>query len=143
LCLWILCVTVEDRLGHARFIHLYFVCGEAAFGAQTLANPESMVQAIGASGAIAGVLGACFILYPRSRVLTLVPIFIIPWFVEIPAVVYLGLWFVLQLFSGAVELTSQAGQVGGVAWRGHAGGFVSGIGLCLVPRTRPGPRLPP
>ena len=143
LYLWVFGDNVEDRLGHARFVVFYFLCGAAAFGAQTLANPESTVPAIGASGAIAGVLGAYFILYPRSRVLTLIPIFIIPWFVEIPAVVYLGLWFVLQLFSGAIELTSHAGQMGGVAWWAHAGGFISGIVLCLVMRKRQLPSLPP
>src|SRR5262249_59078863 len=125
------------------FLIFYFLCGAAAFGAQTLANPESTVPAIGASGAIAGVLGAYFILYPRSRVLTLVPIFIIPWFVEIPAVVYLGLWFVLQLFSGAVELTSQAGQAGGVALWGHPGGFVRGRVLCLGIGKGQRPSFPP
>jgi len=143
LYLWIFGDNVEDRLGHLRFLLFYLLCGTIAFAAQTLATPDSTVPAIGASGAIAGVLGAYFILYPRSRVLTLVPIFIIPWFVEIPAVVYLGLWFILQLFSGAVELTSNAGQAGGVAWWAHAGGFVSGIILCLVMRKRKLPSLPP
>jgi membrane associated rhomboid family serine protease len=143
LYLWIFGDNVEDRLGHLRYLLFYLLCGTIAFATQTLATPDSTVPAIGASGAIAGVLGAYFILYPRSRVLTLVPIFIIPWFVEIPAVVYLGLWFILQLFSGAVELTSHAGQVGGVAWWAHAGGFVSGIILCLVLRKRKLSSLPP
>lgn len=138
LYLWIFGDNVEDRLGHGRYLVFYLVCGVGAFVFQAVSDPQSTFPAIGASGAIAGVLGAYLILYPRSRVLTLVPIFIFPWFVEIPAVIYLGIWFLLQLANGAMQLSSKAGEAGGVAWWAHIGGFVLGIVLCLVLR-RPAP----
>jgi membrane associated rhomboid family serine protease len=118
--------NVEDRLGHLRYLVFYLVCGLASGGSHLLLNLHSTVPTIGASGAIAGVMGAYFILYPRSKILTLIPIFFIPYFLEIPAYFFLGLWFILQFISAA---GSQA-EAGGVAWWAHIGGFIFGM-LCL------------
>jgi len=129
--MWILFIfgdNVEDRMGSGRYFVFYTLSGLASGLLQALIAPTSRVPAIGASGAIAGVLGAYFILYPAGRVLTLIPIFFIPWFVEIPAIVYLGFWFVSQLFSGLAALNvSNAANMGGVAWWAHIGGFLFGI----------------
>jgi membrane associated rhomboid family serine protease len=145
--------NVEDRLGHGRYLLFYLLCGACSMLVQGMFLPGSRVPAVGASGAIAGVLGAYLILYPRARVLTLVPIVIIPWFVELPAVVFLGVWFLVQLLNGSAELSPAAGQAAGVAWWAHAGGFVVGMVLSLVLRggrerreqrgwtTRPRPSL--
>ena len=92
-------------------------------------NPDSPVPTIGASGAISGVLGAYLVLYPTARVITLIPIFFLPWFVEIPAVIYLGVWFLSQLLNGTLAIIIGAQGFGGVAWWAHAGGFVAGIVL--------------
>ena len=120
--------NVEDRMGSGRYFIFYTLSGLASGLLQSLIAPASRVPAIGASGAIAGVLGAYFILYPAGRVLTLIPIFIIPWFVEIPAIVFLGFWFVSQLFSGLAALNvPNAANMGGVAWWAHIGGFLFGI----------------
>lgn len=118
--------NVEDRMGSGRYLFFYLSSGVVAGLAQSVITPASRIPAIGASGAIAGVLGAYFILFPRSRVISLVPLFFLPWFIEIPAVVYLGLWFVSQLFSGLLSLP-QAGTIGGVAWWAHIGGFFFGM----------------
>ncbi len=118
--------NVEDRMGSGRYLIFYLISGVIAGLAQSAIAPASRVPAIGASGAIAGVLGAYFILFPRSRVISLVPLFFLPWFVEIPAVIYLGLWFVSQLFSGLLSLP-QTGIMGGVAWWAHIGGFFFGM----------------
>jgi len=115
--------NVEDRLGSARYIVFYLLSGLASGLIHLLFNAHSNIPTIGASGAIAGVMGAYFILYPRSRILTLIPIIFIPWFVEIPAFFFLGLWFVLQLFNAA----GSAGQAAGIAWWAHIGGFICGI----------------
>jgi len=135
LALYIFGDNVEDRMGSARYLAFYLICGLAAALTHVAFNPNSQVPTIGASGAISGVLGAYFILFPMARVLTLIPIFFLPWFVEIPAVVYLGLWFVSQLFSGALSIASGATEFGGVAWWAHAGGFVAGVVL-IWPLTR-------
>jgi len=114
LYLWIFGDNVEDRMGHGRFIAFYFLCGIAAALAQTAIDPGSEIPMVGASGAIAGVLGAYLIMFPHSRVLTLIPLFIIWEVVEIPAIIVLGFWFILQLFSGIGSLasTQQAGVLG-------------------------------
>jgi membrane associated rhomboid family serine protease len=125
LYLWIFGDNVEDRMGHGRFVAFYLLCGLAAALAQALPNPESIVPMIGASGAISGVLGAYLRLYPRARVLVVVPIFIIPYTLRLPALFVLGVWFVGQLLSSVL-----AGSAGGVAFRAHLGGFV--VGLLLV-----------
>jgi membrane associated rhomboid family serine protease len=134
--LWIFGDNVEDRLGHGGFIVFYLLCGfTAAFG-HVFANPLSTLPTVGASGAIAGVMGAYFVLYPRSRVLTLVPLFVFWEIIELPAVFLLGFWFVLQLFSaGAIAVTSTTNG-GGVAFMAHIAGFVVGVAGGLVLRTR-------
>src|SRR5215472_7684409 len=117
--LWIFGDNVEDRLGHGRFIIFYLLCGIAAALGQIVMDPTSTLPTIGASGAIAGVMGAYFVLYPRSRVLTLVPLIIIWEIVELPAILLLGFWFLMQLFSaGAIAVTANT-QMGGVAFMAH------------------------
>ena len=115
--------NVEDRLGHLRYLAFYLICGCASGISHLLLNLNSNVPTIGASGAIAGVMGAYFILYPRSKILTLIPIFFIPYFLEIPAYFFLGFWFILQFLSA----TGSPSEVSGVAWWAHIGGFVFGI----------------
>jgi len=129
LYLYIFGDNVEDRLGHMRYVVFYLVCGVSASLLQVHFSRGSMVPMIGASGAIAGVLGAYFILYPKARVLTLVPIFVFIRIVEIPAFVLLGFWFIIQAWSSTLSLGSRAvhGDVGGVAWWAHSGGFITGV----------------
>ena len=112
-------------MGHGRYLVFYLLCGVAAGITHVVTNPNSDVPTIGASGAIAGVLGAYFILYPRARVLTLVPVFVFPLFLELPAMIFLGVWFLLQLLSGQ-EAFGQ-GTAEGVAWWAHVGGFLFGM----------------
>jgi membrane associated rhomboid family serine protease len=137
LYLWIFGDNVEDKLGHARFLLFYLLSGIAAALTQVALSPDSTLPTVGASGAIAGVLGAYLVSFPRGRVLTLVPIFFLPWLVEIPAVAFLALWFVGQLLSAFVSLGAPA--TGGVAWWAHVGGFVAGMVLVKVmaPSRRP------
>ena len=132
LYLWIFGDNVEDRVGHGRFIVFYLLCGVAAALAQTAIDPQSQIPMVGASGAIAGVLGAYLIMFPHSRVLTLIPLFIIWEVVEIPAVIVLGLWFVIQLFSGVGSLATMDRSGGGVAFWAHIAGFVTGMALIFV-----------
>ena len=129
LYLWIFGDNVEDRMGHGRFLVFYLLCGTAAALAQTIASPNSVVPMLGASGAIAGVMGAYFVLYPRSRIVTLLPLFIFFPIVEVPAIFFLGFWFVMQLLSGVGSLaTATAGEPGGgIAFWAHAAGFAAGI----------------
>jgi membrane associated rhomboid family serine protease len=135
LYLWIFGDNVEDTLGHGRFALFYVLGGLGAALLEIAVAPESRLPTIGASGAIAAVLGAYLVTFPRSRVLTLVPILFIPWFVEIPAVLYLAGWFILQTLSGFVSLKSP--QSGGTAWWAHVGGFAAGIVLIkLLARPR-------
>jgi len=115
--------NVEDRLGPFRYLVFYLLCGITSGLAHLLTNPHSNVPTIGASGAIAGVMGAYFILHPKAKILTLIPIIIIPYFVEIPAYFFLGIWFVLQFINAA---GSQA-DVSGIAWWAHIGGFIGGM----------------
>jgi len=117
--------NIEDRMGHGNYLVFYLLSGAAAAILQSVLMPASQVPMIGASGAIAGVLGAYLILYPRARIVSLVPILFIFTLVEIPAVIYLGIWFVLQLFSGWSAL--QGAASGGIAWWAHIGGFVFGV----------------
>ena len=128
LYLFIFGAAVEYRMGSARYLIFYFAAGIAAALATVWIAPESNVPVIGASGAIAGVLGAYFILYPRGRILTILPIFIFIQFIEIPAVIYLLFWFALQLYAG-LEEGGTAGAMGGVAWWAHVGGFMFGVAL--------------
>jgi membrane associated rhomboid family serine protease len=130
--LWIFGDNVEDRLGHGRYLVFYLLCGVVAALAQTAVNPSSQVPTIGASGAIAGVMGAYFLLYPRSRVLTLVWLFIFIEVIEIPAIYFLGFWFLMQLFSGAGSIAHTTGTEGGVAFWAHVAGFVAGLATVFV-----------
>ena len=124
--LWIFGDNIEDRLGHARFIVFYLLCGITAALGQIVVDPSSTLPTIGASGAIAGVMGAYFVLYPHSRVLTLIP-WIFLQVVELPAIVLLGFWFLMQLFSaGAIAVTAST-HGGGVAFAAHVAGFVMGM----------------
>ena len=137
LYLWIFGDNVEDRLGRARFLAFYLLCGLAAALLQVAISPGSTVPMIGASGAIAGVLGGYLLLYPRARVLVLVPIFVFIRLIYLPAPLVLGVWFVLQLFSGAASLGASGG---GVAYWAHVGGFVAGLVLVKVMAKRGDPR---
>lgn len=130
LYLWVFGDNVEDRLGRLRFLGFYLACGVAAAAAQVASQPVSGVPIVGASGAVAGVLGAYFILFPRSRVLALVPLVVVFRLVEIPAVYFLAFWFLLQVLGGLE--TIGAGEVGGIAFWAHAAGFVAGVVGVLV-----------
>src|SRR5512135_877823 len=123
LYLYIFGDNVEDTLGRGRYLLFYIACGLASFAVQIGFQPASAVPNIGASGAIAGVLGAYFLLFPRARVVTFWPPF---WVVEIRAIYFLGLWFFLQFLSGAASL-GRAAATGGVAWWAHVGGFIAGV----------------
>lgn len=126
--LWIFGDNVEDRMGPVRFLFFYLICGVAAGLVHSLTNPDSTIPAVGASGAIAGVMGAYLFQFPFSRVIVLVPVLFLPVFIQLPAVIYLGFWALTQVLSGALSLASP-GDVGGVAWWAHVGGFVAGVWL--------------
>jgi membrane associated rhomboid family serine protease len=126
--LWIFGDNVEDRMGPLRFLFFYLLCGIAAGIVHTFTNPDSTLPAVGASGAIAGVLGAYFFLFPYARVVVLIPVFIFPFFFEMPAVLYLGFWILTQVFSGVLALATPE-QVGGIAFWAHVGGFTAGVVL--------------
>src|SRR6266516_8004981 len=129
--LWIFGDNIEDRLGHARFIVFYLLCGITAALGQIVVDPSSTLPTIGASGAIAGVMGAYFVLYPHSRVLTLLPWIFIQ-IVELPAIFLLGFWFLMQLFSAGAIAVTAASHGGGVAFAAHVTGFVLGVGGIFV-----------
>jgi len=135
--LWIFGDNIEDRLGKLRYLLFYLVCGLGAGLAHALFNLGSNIPTIGASGAVAGVLGGYFVLFPTARVLTLVPFFFLI-LAQLPAWLILLYWFVIQFFSGAMTLAAGRGELGGVAWWAHVGGFVLGALLVrvLVPRRR-------
>jgi len=134
--LWIFGDNIEDRLGHFAFLAFYLLCGIGAGVVHTMFNANSRVPSVGASGAIAGVLGAYLVSYPFARVLTLVPIFVFIQVIEIPALIVLGFWFIMQFFYGTASLAATSvNETGGVAWWAHVGGFVIGILLIgLFPR---------
>ena len=135
LYLWIFGDNVEDRLGHGRFVVFYLLCGAAAVFAHVFMNPASMIPTIGASGAIAGVMGAYFVLYPNSRVLALIPLVIIWEIIEVPAILFLGIWFLMQFLSGVGSSAARAGvETGGVAFWAHVAGFLAGMAGVLVLR---------
>jgi membrane associated rhomboid family serine protease len=129
LYLWIFGNNIEDRLGAIRFLAFYLVCGAAATFAQAFAAPNATVPMIGASGAIAGVLGAYLLLFPGARVITLIPIFFYIEVAALPAAFVIGFWFVLQLAQGVASIGMVAN--GGVAWWAHVGGFAAGVVLAL------------
>ncbi len=132
LYLWIFGDNVEDQLGKVLFLILYFASGFAAILAQVAIDPTSTVPLVGASGAIAGVLGSYALMFPRAGVRGLVFLGFFAQFVELPALVVLGFWFVTQLFSGAMSLGVTTATGGGVAFFAHIGGFVVGVGLTLL-----------
>ncbi|MGD9210209.1 MAG: rhomboid family intramembrane serine protease [Desulfobacteraceae bacterium] len=115
--------NIEDRLGPARYLFFYLACGMASGVAHLITNTSSNIPTIGASGAIAGVMGAYFLLYPTAKILTLIPIIIIPWFVEIPAFFFLAFWFLMQF----IKATGDHVQASGIAWWAHIGGFIAGM----------------
>lgn len=127
LYLWIFGDNVEDAMGHVRFFLFYFLCGTAAVFAQALPAPDSQIPMIGASGAISGVLGAYILLFPHARVVVAIPIGFYAQLVRMPAMLILGLWFVLQLIESLIAPPGQAG----VAFRAHIGGFI--LGMLLIP----------
>ncbi len=126
LYLWIFGNNIEDRMGAVRFVAFYLAAGLVAIAAQTLADTSSGVPLLGASGAIAGVLGAYLILYPRARVLTVIPIFFFIELAALPAVFVIGFWFLTQLIQGVASIAPMATE-GGVAWFAHLGGFAAGL----------------
>jgi membrane associated rhomboid family serine protease len=139
LFLWIFGNNVEDSMGPVRYVIFYLLGGIAALALQTLIAPNSMVPTLGASGAIAAVLGGYILIYPRARVLTLIFLFIFFTFIEIPAFFFLFIWFAQQALFGAIDLTDPTGGSGGVAYFAHIGGFVFGllaIKLFAVRRSR-------
>jgi membrane associated rhomboid family serine protease len=137
LYLWIFGDNVEDRLGHVRFVIFYLFCGAVAAVAHAAINPSSTVPTIGASGAIAGVMGAYFVLFPRSRILAVVPLFFYMEIIEVPALLFLGFWFIMQFFSGIGSLAVSGDvQSGGVAFWAHVAGFIAGIVGVAVFRIR-------
>ena len=142
LYLWVFGDNVEDRLGHFKFLIFYLATGLAASGAHVATNMDSQIPTIGASGAIAGVLGAYILLYPRSRIRTLV-MFVFITILRVPAVFLLGFWFLLQVFSGVGSLGTTA-LSGGVAYWAHVGGFAAGaLGIFLYLRVTGQPIRPP
>lgn len=129
LYLYIFGDNVEDRIGHVPYLFFYLLAGVGASAVQVLSSQYSTVPLIGASGAIAGVLGAYFLLYPRARILTLIPLFVFFPVIEVSAFFFLGFWFLMQFVQGT--LSYGADVAGGVAWWAHAGGFL--VGAALLP----------
>jgi membrane associated rhomboid family serine protease len=125
--LWIFGDNVEDRLGHVRYLLFYLLCGIAASAVHLLSDRNSPIPTVGASGAIAGVMGAYLLLYPRATVMTLIPFGFFSQIIAIPAVYFLLFWFGLQFVSGTLSATG--GEAGGVAWWAHIGGFATGAAI--------------
>ena len=135
--LWVFGDNVEDAMGHLGYLLFYLLCGLGAGLGQVFADPSAAIPSVGASGAIAGVLGAYLVLYPRASVRTVIPIIIIPWIVRIPAVVLMLFWFAMQLLSSNLFSASTAvGGSGGVAYMAHIAGFILGVVLVFVFRGR-------
>ncbi|MCG3203059.1 MAG: hypothetical protein NFCOHLIN_02977 [Gammaproteobacteria bacterium] len=140
LYLWIFGNNVEDSMGHVRFAVFYLLCGVVAAVGQAWMHPDSQIPMIGASGAISGVLGAYLLLYPHARVLTVVPLGFYAQMIRLPALIVLGFWFVMQIFSSAM---AGGGEKGGVAWFAHVGGFIAGMMLIPVFKHRDVPLFHP
>ncbi|GAN33437.1 MAG: rhomboid family intramembrane serine protease [Candidatus Brocadia sp. AMX2] len=133
--LWIFGDNIEDTLGHFKFALFYLICGIGSAMVHVYFNSQSGIPCVGASGAIAGVLGAYMVTFPRARILVIIPLFIIWQMMELPAIFVLGFWFLIQFFSGAATISSVQG--GGVAWWAHIGGFVLGVILIKTfPKSR-------
>jgi len=140
--LWIFGDNVEGRLGHGRYLTFYLAGGLAASLVHIITNPGSGLPTVGASGAIAAVMGAYFRFFPRAQIEAVIPPFFFgPTFV-LPAVLFLGYWFILQFFHGAMSLSVGQRGFGGVAWWAHVGGFVFGLLICLLVRPKSTPRRP-
>ena len=135
--LWIFGDNVEDALGHAKYFVFYILCGLAAAMMQVFFNADSRLPMVGASGAIAGVMGAYLVKFPQSRIVTLIFVFIFFTTVEVPAVLMLLYWFFIQLFSGVGTIGYSHLSQGGTAWFAHVGGFIAGMILVVVMGTRP------
>ncbi|MBI4417332.1 MAG: rhomboid family intramembrane serine protease [Ignavibacteriales bacterium] len=135
LYLWIFGDNIEDRLGHAGYLGFYALCGLAAGLLHLILDPESTIPTVGASGAISGVLGAYLVMFPKARVLTVIPVFFFLQVAELPALIVLGFWFVIQFLNGLVSLGYDTAGMGGVAWWAHVGGFVAGVVL-IVPMRK-------
>lgn len=123
--------SIEDRFGHSQFLQLYFLSGFGAAVIDILFNMGSKIPTIGASGAIAGILGAYLVSFPRARITTLIPLFIFFWTIRIPALLVLAYWFAIQFFAGYQTLAIESATMGGVAWWAHVGGFALGILIAL------------
>jgi rhomboid family protein len=137
LYLWIFGDNVEDRCGHFKYLIFYLLCGYIATFAHIAADPRSRIPSLGASGAIAGVLGAYMTLFPHARVVTILPLGFLTQVVQLPAVFFLGFWFLQQFLLGLVESNAPRGSGGGgVAWWAHIGGFVAGLVLVWVFQSR-------
>ncbi|GAB4352134.1 MAG: rhomboid family intramembrane serine protease [Candidatus Abyssubacteria bacterium] len=132
LFLWIFGNNVEDYFGHFKFALFYLLCGVAGALGHIFAHPESTVPTIGASGAISGVLGAYFILFPKARVVALVPVFLFFYFLEVPAFVFLGIYILFQFLYGIPSLSAAPEAAQGVAWFAHIGGFFAGLILIFI-----------
>jgi membrane associated rhomboid family serine protease len=130
--LWIFGDNVEDRMGPVRFLIFYLLCGLAAGIVHILTNPDSTIPTVGASGAIAGVMGAYLVLFPYAQIIVMILIFIFPFFFEAPAPLFIGLWAFSQLFSGVLLAVASPRDVGGIAWWAHVGGFVAGMMLQFI-----------
>ena len=132
--------SIEDRFGHLKFLLIYFLSGFGSAVLHVVLNSGSRVPTIGASGAIAGVLGAYLVCFPGARITTLIPLFFFFWTVEIPALFLLGYWFLIQFLTGFQTMAIQSATGGGVAWWAHVGGFV--VGMALAATLRPRRRRP-
>ncbi|HEY8486310.1 MAG TPA: rhomboid family intramembrane serine protease [Limnochordales bacterium] len=143
LYLWIFGDNVEDRLGHLRYFLFYLLVGAVAGLMQAALSPYSVVPTVGASGAVAGVLGAYLLLYPWARISTLVPVLFFLTVLDVPAWLFLALWFLLQLWNGALSIAADPSVVRGVAWWAHIGGFVAGVLLLRWWKVRRRPAVPP
>jgi membrane associated rhomboid family serine protease len=136
--LWLFGPAIEDRIGHGRYLMFYLACGLLASITHAAFNPSSLEPALGASGAIAGVLGCYLRLFPYSRVVVLLPILFLPLFFEVYAVVFIGIWIAVQAFQGLTELLAPS-HGGGIAWWAHIGGFAGGFvfaGLLKIPASQ-------
>jgi membrane associated rhomboid family serine protease len=134
LCLWIFGDNVEDRMGHVPFLLFYLIAGAAAALLQMQAGGAPLIPIVGASGAIAGVMGAYLLMYPHSRIHVLILFLFYVDVIEVPALIFLGIWFLLQILGGVGQV---AGSPGGVAFWAHVGGFLTGVAAALLFRSRP------
>jgi hypothetical protein len=131
LYLWIFGDNVEDKLGHGRYFIFYIACGVVASLSHIALDPSSAVPTVGASGAISGVLAGYLIMFPKAKIVTVIPIFVFLQVAELPALVVLGFWFVIQFFNGLLSLGYHTAGMGGVAWWAHVGGFIAGLILVI------------